>query len=230
MGLFSTKCDICFIKKSFVSKNSRGVKICNECKKTILKKMPKTYYEYASYSELLYASNNNSLTLKKSIIESKEMSAADILKEISPEADEVGIALAKDELCFYKGFARSKKIKSIVTKYNRKSLGFSIKIMKGLYVKPGTGVTTPIREDIEETYEGNFYITNKRLILLTPKYGFDVKREKISTIEPYDNWFRLYVGEKSYDVITFDIDNIISILKISNQLLLESNDQDLNDL
>lgn len=224
MGLFSTKCDICFAEKNFISKNSRGVKICNDCKKTILKKMPKNYFSYASYSELLYASNNERLTLKQSILESKEMSAADILKKVIPEADEVGIALAKDEICFYKGFARSKKTKNIVTRYNRKSLGFSIKIMKGLYVKPGTGVTMPIREDIEETYEGNFYITNQRLILLTPKYGFDVKREKINTLEPYDNWFRLYVGEKSYDVITFDIDNIIAILNLSNQLLLENND------
>lgn len=226
MGLFSTRCDICFNEKKFVSKNNRGVKICRDCKKNALKNMSSSYLPNANICELSYAARNGSLNASLSYCESKGMNATDSLKQVSPEPSDVGISLAKDEICFYKGKARSKKTKNIITRYNRQSIGFSIRLMKGVSVRPGTGVSTPVREDVTETYEGDLYITNKRLILLAPKYGFDVQRTKISTIEPFRNGFRLYVGEKNYDVITFDMNTITSIINLSNRYLEENSDSE----
>lgn len=226
MGLFSTKCDICFKEKGFVSKTNRGIKVCSDCKRKALKIMPENYFQLANISEISYAARDGSLNAGIEYCESENFSATEALKQLSPDPADVGISLGKDEVCFYKGSARSKKTKSIIKRYNRQSMGFSIRIMKGVSIRPGTGVSTPVRENVTETYEGELYITNKRIILLAPKYGFDVKRTKINTIAPFNGGFTLYVGEKNYDVITFDMKAITYIINLSNKYLEENSEQE----
>ena len=57
------------------------------------------------------------------------------------------------------------------------------------------------------------------MILLAPKYGFDVLRTKVSTIEQYSDGFRLYVGDKVYNVLSYDMDSIIDVMNLTNEVV-----------
>lgn len=59
-----------------------------------------------------------------------EKTASDMLDEI--ELKQVSIRLNPDEACYYEGIGTAYNSKDIVTGYNNKSNGYSIRPMKGL--------------------------------------------------------------------------------------------------
>ena len=65
-------------------------------------------------------------------------------------------------------------------------------------------------------YEGTLYITNIRIILLAPKYGFDLYISKITQLLYKDFGFKIFSSSKCYQVLTADRDNIQELVELMN--------------
>lgn len=228
MGLFTKKCDICFHEKSGVRKNRRGWKVCSDCRTNALKKMSDNEFMSANIQEISYASKENgSLTASISYCESKKFNAKDTLDNLKPEVGDVEISLKSGEVCYYQGGARGYNEKNMVTGYQSTGGGVSVRVLKGVSIRTGESTSVPIRNLVSETSEGELIITNMRVVLLSPKYGFNIERHKIESIDPFRNGFRLYSNGKCYTVITYDNPTIIYILQTMNKYLDENPEENL---
>ena len=146
----------------------------------------------------------------------KELTIFDIRQLIDKNNKEVeviqivnpSLVLKDGEICYYQGIAKSYNVKNIITHY--KSVGgyAGIRIMKGVTVGRTESTRVPVREDVEETYPAKFYITNKRMVLIADKYGFDLDIKKISSVEMFRNGFKFTYKDKPRYVITNDYNYI----------------------
>lgn len=216
------RCDICFKEKKGIKKNNRGLEICADCRSSALKVMSEQEYKNANILEISYASKGGSSPIGINYCEKNKLSAKDALDLLMPDRENVELSFSPDEICYYQGSARSYKEKNIITKYENSSAGVNIHILKGLSIRTGGSTTVPIRENISQTYEGTFFITNRRFILLAEKNGFNIDRKKISYIEPFKNGFKIYSNNHCHTVITYDNTTIFYIIEKMNQYLEES--------
>lgn len=225
MGLFSKKCDICFKMKSGVKKNKKGWNICSDCRNLALNRMSNDELQDANIQEISYASRNGSLSKTIELIEAEHYSIAEALDELKPDVEDINLMLKNDEICYYYGGARSYHEKNIITAYKSSNSGVSVRVVRGFSIRSGSSITIPIRSNVSETYEGDLYITNKRIILLTKKYGFDLGIDTINAIEPFKNGFRVFYKDKCYTVITYDNPTIFYVLELINRLLAGEGDK-----
>lgn len=135
------------------------------------------------------------------------------LKEL-PKIYSPNIVLKKGEICYYEGDAFSYKMKNIITRYERQGGSSGFRIAKGITIGRSSGVSTPIRENVVEKYPAKFYITNKRMILVASKHGFDLSVDKITSLKNYSNAFEFFCGEKTYTVMTNDVKYIIQLCRL----------------
>lgn len=191
------KCEYC--KQDFSIKNCRELKygfLCNDC------------YEKLKEKNII----NEWFNLKKLTIQ-------DIVELIDRESKEVdlrpiinpSLVLKDGENCYYQGDAESFNTKNIITHY--KSVGgyAGFRIAKGITVGRSQSERVPIREDVEEKYPAKFFITNKRLVLIADKFGFDLDINKISSVEVFRNGFKYTYKDKPRYVLTNDYKYIIRL-------------------
>ena len=219
MGLFSKKCDICFKMKTGVKKNNKGWNICSDCRDLALNRMSNDELQDANIQEISYATSNGSLSKTIALIESEHYSITEALEQLKPEKEDVNLMLKSDEVCYYYGGARSYHEKNVITAYKSTNSGVSVRVARGFSIRSGSSITIPIRSNVSETYEGDLYITNKRLVLLTDKYGFDLGIDTINAIEPFKNGFKVFYKDKCYTVITYDNPTIFYVLELINRSL-----------
>lgn len=192
MLFFSKKvnCECC--NKSVSIKECRELKsgyICNNCVKDLIDK------------NII----NEWFLLKK-------MTMQDIQELIEKENTEIEIypiinpslVLKDGEICYYCGDAESFNIKNVITHYKQVGAYTGFRIMKGVTIGGSQGERVPIREDIEERFPAKFYITNKRIVLIADKFGFDLDINKISSVEQFRNGFKYTYKEKPRYVLTND--------------------------
>ena len=127
------------------------------------------------------------------------------------------ISLLENELCYYMHHAAAYYEKNVVTGSVGKGAGISIRIAKGVSVRTGNGKSQVVRETVGESYGGTLYITNFRIILLTPKYGFDLHIASISQIQYKTDGLQIYHGSKCYQVLTNDVNSIQTIIEFLNE-------------
>ena len=127
------------------------------------------------------------------------------------------ISLKKGEVCFYEGDAQAIHIKNVVVGSKSKGSGASIRVAKGLSFHTGGGGSKTIRKDVVERFNGNLYLTNMRIVLLTPKFGFDLPILKITQFSKRSDGFIIYSGSNSYSVGSKDTSKIVSIINLMDQ-------------
>ena len=111
------------------------------------------------------------------------------------------IILGKGEACHYVDRA------IIVTERKcRQSShrGGSFRIFSGAYYHVGETDSKPYYEP--EFTNGIFYITNKRIVFVAKKNGFDKEIAKLTAITPYSDGIELQYGNKTYRLIVPDGD------------------------
>ena len=86
-----------------------------------------------------------------------------------------------------------------------------IKIIKGVTIGRTQSTRVPIREDIEERYPAKFLITNKRMVLIADKFGFDLDINKVSSVELFRNGFKFTYKDKPRYVLTNDYKYILKL-------------------
>ena len=124
------------------------------------------------------------------------------------------ISLQTGEECYYQYEATAYHEKNIVTGHKSSGAGVSFRVAKGVYARTGGGVSQVVRENVGEYFDGMLYITNFRVVLLTPKYGFDIPLSKITQIENHYDGFQIYSGAKCHSLLTIDVLTILVILKL----------------
>lgn len=190
--------------------------ICNN--KTGLNKN-KTKHGYICHNCLLKLSkkNINILNIKKYTIDELKNIIGITSKEPSlTPLENVSINLKKDEVCFYMQKAQSIKIKNVVTHYESGNTGLNIKLSKNISYHTGKNIGKAIRENVYEQYPATLYITNMRIILIAEKYGFDLRIDKILSTQVRTDGLIFQIGEKTYSVLTDDVEFIIKLFNLMN--------------
>ena len=143
--------------------------------------------------------------------------------QISPEEklqrliiEEPHISLNEGEVCYYCNTASAIHQKNVVTGRTSGGAGVSFRVAKGVSIRTGGGNSQVIRENVNEYFEGTLYITNIRIILLAPKYGFDLYISKITQLLYKDFGLEIFSGSKCYQVLTDDRDNIQELVELMN--------------
>ena len=143
--------------------------------------------------------------------------------QISPEEklqrliiEEPHISLNEGEVCYYCNTASAIHQKNVVTGRTSGGAGVSFRVAKGVSIRTGGGNSQVIRENVNEYFEGTLYITNIRIILLAPKYGFDLYISKITQLLYKDFDLEIFSGSKCYQVLTADRDNIQELVELMN--------------
>ena len=126
------------------------------------------------------------------------------------------ISLNEGEVCYYCNTASAIHQKNVVTGRTSGGAGVSFRVAKGVSIRTGGGNSQVIRENVNEYFEGTLYITNIRIILLAPKYGFDLYISKITQLLYKDFGLEIFSGSKCYQVLTADRDNIQELVELMN--------------
>ena len=191
------KCDYCDQECSI--KNCRELKcgyLCNDC------------YEKLKEKNVI----NGWFNLKKLTIHNilelinRENQEVDIRPIINPS-----LVLKDGELCYYQGEAESFNIKNIITRYESVGGYAGFRIAKGVTIGRSQSERVPIREDVEERYPAKFFITNKRIVLIADKYGFDMDITKISSVDLFRNGFKYTYKDKPRYVLTNDYKYVLRL-------------------
>ena len=82
------------------------------------------------------------------------------------------VVLQKGEECYFCDHAVRIDERLQVVGRQRTGGGFSIRIMKGISYHTGNGGSMTVREKVQDYQEGNFYITNKRMIFSASEKSF----------------------------------------------------------
>lgn len=138
------------------------------------------------------------------------------------------ISLNEGEVCYYCKAASAVHQKNVVTGRTSGGAGVSFRVAKGVSIRTGGGNSQVIRENVNECFEGTLYITNIRIILLAPKYGFDLYISKISQFLYKSDGFQVFVGSKCHSVMTNDIKNISALIEFMNQQRVFKDEKWLN--
>ena len=94
---------------------------------------------------------------------------------------------SKGEFCVWAAPATYYENKTVTTGYRSQSSGISVGIAPGIRLHSGSSVSTPIKKTVLSSYAGRILVTNKRLVYLSSKGGFDKSLKSISSIsnDPY---------------------------------------------
>ena len=154
------------------------------------------------------------LTEKQMIIRSQntDEQKIDMLIEKTPS-----ISLLENEICFYQEKAKAYHEKNVVTGRTGTGAGISFRVAKGVSLRTGGGSSQVVRGNVSEEFDGTLYITNFRIVLLTPKYGFDLYISKITQLLYKTNGFQVYSGSKCFSVLTDDIKAIQELILFMNE-------------
>ena len=105
-------------------------------------------------------------------------------------------------------FAQSFNVKNQVIGHTYNSTGVSGRIMPGVSLRSSSGYSKVVRGDVKESYKGMLFVTNQRVILTAPKYGFELPIDKISNIEYYSDGIVFYKSGKAYTVLLEDDESV----------------------
>lgn len=79
--------------------------------------------------------------------------------------------------------------------------GASFRIAKGIYLHSGKSSSKRIYDDVTNTFKGELFITNARIVFLQSRAGFELPIVKLSAILPIEDGIRLQSGNKTYDMV-----------------------------
>lgn len=100
----------------------------------------------------------------------------------------IGINLQKNEVCYFSTYAEWLENRTVTQRINYGGLGYSIKIMKGVYYRAGSVKVQKITsEQLLRIDSGDFYITNKRIIFVGAKKNANILLSKVLSIIPYSD-------------------------------------------
>lgn len=149
-------------------------------------------------------------TISESVEEVRNLSQADKIAMLeSYIVHSPGINLSNGEVCYYAGPAQSYHTKNVVTSRRSIGSGMSFRIAKGVRYHVGGGSSQNVREDVVEKFDGRFCLTNKRVIMFAPKYGFSITYTRLMSMHPARDGIQFYDSAgKCYTMLSNDVPEI----------------------
>lgn len=131
------------------------------------------------------------------------------------------ISLKKGEVCLYEGEAKAMNARLVTESGDSVGAGFTWRISKHFALYSGGGKSKKVQKTVIDEYPGKFYLTNRRMILLAPKFGFEASLQNVNRLENSPDGFVIYVNAKPHYVGTTDVDQIVNIIRLLNQSYLD---------
>lgn len=155
----------------------------------------------------------------------KKLDDVEEMRSLSPEQKEnmlkdyivsnPGINLNDGEYCYYSGSAQAYTSKNVVVGTKSSGAGISFRVAKNVRIHTGGGGSKTVRKNVSEKSDGRFLITNQRVVLLTPKHGFNIPYKKLTSLQPASDGMQVYDNTgKCYTMLTDDIYEICKIMTL----------------
>lgn len=125
--------------------------------------------------------------------------AMKIRQGILPEIQSDKLLLAKNEKCRY---VESGAIITEQKTYRSRHNGGSFRVWKGFTYHRGESKSVPEYE--REYTKGILFFTDKRIVFVAGKNGFEQKLSKLTSVTEYSNAIELQFGNKTYRVLLPD--------------------------
>lgn len=109
------------------------------------------------------------------------------------------LILTKGEACHFVDVA---VIITEKTRYESKRVGGSYHVFGGFTLHTGDSTSIPVA-DVEYT-KGILYFTNKRIILVASKNGFEKGIKRLTAVTPYSDGMELQFGGKAFSLLMPD--------------------------
>lgn len=119
------------------------------------------------------------------------------------------VLLQDDEIIVYAVPANSFTEKEKTIGYERGYSGASMRVAKGLTIHAGGSKGAPIRKMVRDYHNGDFIITNKRIIFFSIHSGFEFKLEKLTSI-----------SSEYYDTYTFQSGRTVKNIEFDHEVFL----------
>lgn len=126
-----------------------------------------------------------------------------------------GFALSRGEICYYAGPAKAYTEKNAVIGSVSRGHGNRYRLTKNLSLSSYSGTRRNVRGTVSETFGGNFYITNQKIMLLSSKHGFQIPYSRLLSMEPHKDGIRFFEKSgKCYTMLTKDVIEICKRFKL----------------
>lgn len=123
-----------------------------------------------------------------------------------------GLILQPGEICHVAEKVQSAKPKQVTLGYTGRSAGASVRVMPGLTLHSGGSRGRPIRGTVLEKHDGTLYVTNRRIVLNSEKYGFSKPFSSLTSYELYKDGLQLQFGSTAYLALTWNAQYIMQII------------------
>lgn len=97
-----------------------------------------------------------------------------------PEVNYHNVFLQPGEWIIYAVPAKSFTEKEQVVGYTGGSSGVSVRVAKGVSVRSGSSKGKPVRQNVKKFNDGDYVVTNKRILFISQNDGFEFNLKKIS--------------------------------------------------
>jgi hypothetical protein len=119
-----------------------------------------------------------------------------------PVVNYPNLFLKEGETIIYAVPAKTFLDKEQVVGYTGTSGGVSVRVAKGVSVRTGGGKGRPVRQEVRKYNEGDYIVTNMRIVFVSQNDGFEYDLKKISAIKPlYQDAFVIMCGNKQKNIV-----------------------------
>lgn len=189
-----------------------------------------TYKSYSKYKSKYLAkreevqrgqSNSSTTQIDKSVnpyVDVEELEATGQIHPIEyPE-----LILKKEEAVYFATPAKTFTSKEKVVGYEGGSVGGSVRVAKGLTIRTSSSKGSPVRKNVYKFCDGDYVVTNKRVVFLGTEDSFEIPLEKITSIKLIaTDAFSIISGTKIKNVL-FDESQIKAAYNVTTTLISES--------
>lgn len=109
------------------------------------------------------------------------------------------LVLVQNEICHFVDIGAAVTERK---RYHSIRAGGSYRMFRGYTAHIGQSQSVPVSETVYT--KGILYITNKRVIFVAKKNGFDKKLSQLTSISPYSNAIELQFNSKTYTILLAD--------------------------
>lgn len=129
-----------------------------------------------------------------------------------PIVPNAGLVLMPGEVCHIAEKAQIGKLKTVIGSVQRSS-GTRVHGVFGVTSYRGSSRSRETNEDIIDKSSGMLYVTNRRIVMAAPKYGFEEPLEAVTAVTPYANSFDIQMRHNNYTVFVREPAYLSSVLQ-----------------
>lgn len=137
----------------------------------------------------------------------------EILSGTLPKFSPATLMLGKNETCHFMDKAAVSVLKTEKLYQNRNTSG-SYRLTKKIRIHTGGGTTRPVEQSWYEFKEGVVFVTNERIVFVSPENGFEKKIKNLTAIIPYSDAIAMQFDDKTITLVVPQPQLMAKVLKM----------------